>query len=113
VHSQKVNFATKLNQSGDISGMSYFHSAAAFPPLPILINRPRLHLAWGILQAVCPSCHPINSVEALKETHNTNSTVEWSDLILSSYTARLLTEVALLPFTLCPVPDMTLIETEL
>ena len=49
----------------------------------------------GFLQAGWPSCHPTNSVRALKETQSVDCS-HWPGLILSSYTTRLLKELALL-----------------
>jgi len=45
----------------------------------------------NLFEAGCPSCHPANSVKALKETQSTNSS-QWPGLILSLFAARLLME---------------------
>jgi len=50
---------------------------------------------FGFLWARCPSCHPTNSVKALKGTQSTDHN-QWSDLILSSSTTGLLMEGTLL-----------------
>jgi len=39
----------------------------------------------GFLSAACPSCHPTNSVKALKKTQSTDPS-QWPGLILSSST---------------------------
>jgi len=62
------------------------------------------HLFWKedmwisgmwFLQGTCPSCHPTMSVKALKGTQSTNPN-QWPGLILSSFTAGVPIEGALL-----------------
>ena len=59
-------------------------------------RRKPLGTAEWYLWAGCPSCHLSISVKALKRTQSTNPN-QWPRLILSSSTAGLLTEEALLP----------------
>jgi len=46
-----------------------------------------------VFRARCPSCHPTNSVNVLKENHSTNPN-QWPGLILSSSATGLPTEGA-------------------
>jgi len=86
-----------------------------FPGQPGLPSSPQVffvHLFWKrtfgekwhrlFIQAGRPSCHPTNSVKALKETQSTGPN-QWPGLILSSFSTRLLTQGALLP--LCWLSD--------